>query len=215
MPNSRKLEGMSISRKFKLLAFLAAWGAGATTAALAGPETAEMAGAAANFVAALSPEQKEKALFPFDSDARTEWYFIPKARKGLTIKEMTSGERALAYAFLSSGLSHKGMLKAMTIMSLDQILKDIEQGKGPVRDPELYYFSIFGTPGQAPWGWRVEGHHLSVNFTIAANGEVSATPSFFGSNPSIVKQGPRQGLHLLADEENLGRALVASLDDAQ
>ncbi len=206
---------MSISRKLSLALLLAAWSAGPVTAAFAGPETDEMAGAAANFLAALTPEQKAKALFPFESDARTDWYFIPKIRKGLTIKEMDSAERALAYGFLSTGLSHKGNLKAMTIMSLDQILKDMEQGRGPVRDPELYYFSIFGTPGQAPWGWRVEGHHLSVNFTIAANGEVSATPSFFGSNPSIVKQGPRQGLHLLGDEEKLGRALVASLDDSQ
>jgi hypothetical protein len=198
-----------------LVAFLLFAARGLVSPSRAGQETDDMTGAAANFLASLAPEQKDKAVFEFGADERLNWHFIPKPRKGLPVKEMTSAERVLAYGLLSSTLSHKGYLKAMTIMSLDQILKDMEQGKGPTRDPELYYFSIFGTPGQYPWGWRVEGHHLSVNFTLAASGDIAATPCFFGSNPDIVKDGPRKGLHILAEEEDLARALVKSMDDTQ
>ena len=101
-------------------------------------------------------------------------------------------------------------------MSLEQILHELEAGKGPRRDPELYYVSIFGKPGPTEtWGWRVEGHHLSINFTVVKGEHVSATPSFLGSNPAEVREGPRKGLQVLAEEENLGRQLVKSLDAGQ
>jgi hypothetical protein len=101
-------------------------------------------------------------------------------------------------------------------MSLEDILKELEQGKGPTRDPELYFVSIFGTPGAADvWGWRVEGHHLSLNFTVAEGQHISVTPSFFGSNPGEVRAGPRQGLRVLAAEEDLARQLVQSMSEEQ
>jgi hypothetical protein len=100
-------------------------------------------------------------------------------------------------------------------MSLDQILKDMENGKGPERDPEKYYVSIFGEPSQqGTWGYRFEGHHISLNFTVA-NGHIASSPSFFGSNPAEVKEGPRAGLRALAHEEDLGRELITALTDAQ
>ena len=177
---------------------------------------AEMAEAANNFWVSLTPEQQEKAGFKFEDDQRLDWHFIPKARKGLTIKEMTPAQRDLAYAFLSSGVSHKGFMQAVTIMSLDEILKTVENGKGPLRDPENYFFSVFGKPGGSePWGWRVEGHHLSLNFTIVDGKAVGVGPAFFGSNPAEVREGPRKGLRILGPEEDLGRALVKSLNDEQ
>lgn len=176
----------------------------------------EMAEAAEHLLAALSPEQKEKGTFEFKNDERQNWHFIPKPRKGLPIKEMTSAQRALAMGLLNAGLSHRGYLKATTIMSLEAILKEMEQGKGPTRDPELYYFSIFGKPDpKGTWGWRVEGHHLSVNFTIADGKAVAVTPSFMGTNPGEVKTGPRAGLRVLGVEEDLGRKLVKSLNETQ
>jgi uncharacterized protein DUF3500 len=178
---------------------------------------AEMADTAKNFLAALTPEQQAKAVYDFKDDERYDWHFIPKPRKGLPVKEMTSEQRVLAYALVSTGLSHRGYFKATTIMSLEQILHDME-AKNPKaeRNPELYFITIFGKPGPTgTWGWRVEGHHVSQNFAVADGKIVGETPSFFGTNPAEVREGPRAGLRVLAVEQDLGRQLVKSLDDEQ
>ena len=175
----------------------------------------EMSAAASSFLAALTPDQKSKTAFAFADAERTNWHFIPRERKGLSIKEMAPDQRLLAQALLASGLSQRGYGKAVSIMSLETILAELEKGRGPVRDPELYFFSIFGTPGKAPWGWRVEGHHLALNFTTASDAAPVMTPSFFGTNPGEVRDGARRGTRILGAEEDLGRALVKSLDDEQ
>jgi hypothetical protein len=177
--------------------------------------SADMARAATNFWVVLSAEQQAKCTFPFDDKERFNWHFIPRERKGLTWNDMDSTQRALAHAFLASGLSSRGYQQAETIMSLDQILKEMENGRGPRRDPGNYAFSVFGTPGpKSTWGWRVEGHHLSLNFTMVG-GRAEAGPVFFGSNPAEVRQGPRKGLRVLAVEDDMGRELVKSLDESQ
>ncbi len=176
----------------------------------------EMADAANHFLDALTPEQKAKATFDLKDTERSNWNFVPLIRKGLTFKEMTPGQHLLGQALLSSALSQRGYMKAVTIMSLDDVLKEIEKGSGPVRDPELYYVSIFGKPdATGTWGWRVEGHHLSLNFTIVGGTNITVTPSFFGSNPAEVRTGQRTGLSVLGSEESLGRQLVKSLNDGQ
>jgi len=180
--------------------------------------TVEMAAAANNFLVALTPEQKAKAAFEFKDGERTNWHFIPRARKGLPIKEMTQEQRLLAHALLASGMSHRGLGKALSIMSLEAVLAILEKDKtgGATRDPELYFVSIFGTPGGAqPWGWRFEGHHLTLNFTSAGDAVPAMTPSFFGTNPGEVRTGPRTGTRILAAEEELARTLVKSLNDEQ
>ncbi len=179
--------------------------------------TAEMAAAAGNFLGALTAEQKTKATFDFTGKERTDWHFIPRERKGLQIKEMTQEQRLLAHALLATGLSNRGYAKAVSIMSLEAVLAELEKAKpGNVRDPERYFVSVFGTPGGAePWGWRVEGHHLSLNFTAAGDAAPSMTPSFFGTNPGEVRTGQRTGTRVLAVEEELGRTLVKSLTDEQ
>lgn len=176
-----------------------------------------MAVAAKNWLASLAEEQKAKAVFPFSADERKNWHFIPKPRLGLPMGDMTPEQRYLAQALLSSGLSSRGYGQALTIMSLEQVLRDLEGPKRTFpRDPNLYYVSIFGEPGAVePWGWRVEGHHLSVNFTLNHGEVVGGTPNFFGSNPGEVRQGPRAGLRVLGVEDDLGRALVQSLSPQQ
>src|SRR4051812_8509852 len=175
----------------------------------------EMAVAAQHLLATLTPEQKAKAQFEMTDEERKNWHFIPRVRKGLPLKEMNQGQRLLAQALLSTGLSPQGYGKAAGIMSLEDVLKELEQGKGPVRDPENYFVSIFGDPsGKAGWGWRFEGHHLTLNFA-AGGGDVSVTPSFFGTNPGEVREGPRRGTRFLAQEEDLGCALVTSLNEDQ
>ena len=186
---------------------------------LAHPAAREMADAANNFVSALTSDQRAKAIYEFKDDERFDWHFIPKPRKGLPLKEMTPPQRPLAHALLSSGLSHQGYARAATIMSLEQILSEIEgkaaQPNSPIRDAELYYFTIFGKPGVGIWGWRVEGHHLSLNFVCDEKDVLAITPSFFGSNPAQILEGPRKGLRVLGHEEDLGRAFVKSLTPEQ
>ena len=105
--------------------------------------TEEMSEAAEHFLAALTPEQKEKATFEFKNDERLNWHFIPRARKGLPIKEMTQEQRLLAHALLASGLSHRGYGKAVSIMSLETVLAELEKARpGPTRDPEMYFVSV-------------------------------------------------------------------------
>ena len=174
-----------------------------------------MTNAAKAYLAALSPQQRERTMFPFTSDERLNWHFIPIERKGVALREMNSAQKHLAEALLSAGLSQQGIIKAHTIMSLEDVLKQMEQGKGPERDPEKYYVSIFGEPSeQGVWGYRFEGHHISLNFTVV-NGKIASSPSFFGSNPADVKTGPRAGLRALMREEDYGLDLIQSLTDAQ
>jgi hypothetical protein len=180
------------------------------------PSGSRMAQAADRFLASLSSPQAEKAVFPFDAPERLNWHFIPRARKGIPIKELSSEQRALAFGLVQSGLAGAGFLKATTIMSLEQVLKELEKGSGPVRDPELYYLTIFGKPlDRGQWGWRVEGHHLSLNFVLDGGKIVAATPAFFGANQAEVRQGPRQGLRTLADREDRALRLIQALDDGQ
>ena len=177
----------------------------------------EMTVCAGNLLASLTPEQKAKAVFPWEDPERFNWHFIPKDRKGLTLKDMSAAQKHLAYGLMSTSLSARGFQKATTIMSLEQVLQEIEgpQRRFP-RDPELYHFSIFGVPSaKGTWGWRVEGHHLSFNHTIVDGHFAAGTPSFLGSNPGDIRSGPRAGLRVLGVEEDLGRELVLALSDEQ
>jgi hypothetical protein len=179
---------------------------------------AAMATAANDFLASLDAEQKSKATFAFDDDSRFEFRFTPRARKGLPIKEMTEAQRAKAHALLKTGLSMRGYTTASTIMELETTLGDLERRRGRtaiVRDPELYFVSIFGTPGKSPWGWKFEGHHLATNFTIVDNAPVAFAPNFFGSNPAVVPDGPKKGMRTLRDEEDVARELLASFTPEQ
>jgi hypothetical protein len=167
------------------------------------------------FLAALSSEQRAKATFQFSDEERMDWHFIPKDRKGLTLREMSPYQRHLASALLAAGLSQTGYVKAVTIMSLEDVLKALENDSGERRNPEKYHFTVFGTPSNTgTWGWRVEGHHLSQNYTVA-NGHAVDGPSFFGSNPAEVRQGPRKGLRTLAGEDDLGFEVIHALNEPQ
>ena len=179
-----------------------------------GPPEA-MAQAANTFLASLDEEQRQKATFEFDDEERVNWHFIPRSRKGLPLKEMRADQRQLAFALLQSPLSHAGFSKSVTIMSLERVLHELENNS-PGRDAALYFVSVFGTPSTSKtWAWRVEGHHLCLNFTLVDGQAVTSTPSFFGTNPAEVRQGPRKGLRVLAGEEDFARALLGSFTPEQ
>jgi hypothetical protein len=109
-----------------------------------------------------------------------------------------------------------GHAKAVNVIRLEGVLRQLETFGALTRDPDNYAVSVFGTPGaKTPWGWRLEGHHLSMNFTLVPGKPVAVTPAFLGANPAEVRSGPLKGLRTLAQEEDLARALARSMDSAQ
>ncbi|MEZ5286020.1 MAG: DUF3500 domain-containing protein [Vicinamibacterales bacterium] len=180
---------------------------------------AAMTTAARAFLESLTPEQRQKATYAVSAEERLRWHFIPNEmfpRNGVAFRTMTEAQRARAHDLLKAGLSQRGYMTASAIMDLENVLRAIESGGRFARDPVDYQFTVFGTPGSAEaWGWRVEGHHLSLHFTIAGGTAVATSPTFTGSNPAEVREGPKAGLRVLAPLEDLGRALVSSLDDRQ
>jgi hypothetical protein len=189
--------------------------------ATAHPAAGEMAAAANKFLAALAPGQKAKATYELKSEARQQWHFIPTemvtfGRKGVPFKDLSAEQRGLALALLRTSLSPEGYAKATNIISLESVLRELEKTSRVDRNPELYFVSIYGQPdATGTWAWRFEGHHLSLNFTIAGDKAFASAPSFMGSNPAEVREGPRKGLRVLASEEDRGRRLVTSLDAGQ
>ena len=218
---------MKSFNRARLAVALAVLVSGAMGSTIASQRTgATMVKSATAFLDSLTPEQREKAADPLNSPDRTHWNFIPTnmfPRQGLPIKEMTEPQRKLAHELLKSGLSQRGYTTTTAIMDqLEAILRDTEAaargGKpgGNIRDPELYFFTVFGTPAaKGTWGWRVEGHHVSLHFTVADGASVVGAPSFWGTNPAEVREGPKKGFRVLDREQDAGRALVMALDDAQ
>ena len=175
-----------------------------------------MANAANNFLAALSSEQKTKATFSLEDKERLNWHFVPRERKGLPLREMDAGQRALAEVLLSTGLSQSGYTKVGSILSLEPVLKEMEKAPPGRRDAAGYFFSIFGQPSTSnTWGWRFEGHHVALNYTVVKGQVIASSPAFFGANPAEIKTDPRKGFRALPGEEDLARNLLHSLDAKQ
>ena len=182
-----------------------------------------MTSAAERFIDTLSKEQRAQTVLAFDVPQRTDWHYIPKpSRKGLQVREMSQEQRKAAFALLQSALSGAGYRKATQVMQLEGILRELEKSKqgGAIRDPERYYFTLFGQVSPAGrWGLSIEGHHLSLNFVVDRNQMISSTPTFLGANPGMLlaDYGPefKKGMRVLKMEETLAFDLLASLDENQ
>jgi hypothetical protein len=199
------------------LVMLGALAAGAASSAQRA--SAQMVTAANRFLGALTPEQRTRTTFALDDTAeRTRFNFIPTEsfpRKGLLLRDMSEPQRKLAHELLKSGLSDRGYFTYTQIMALEDILKVLEQPARFERDKEKYFFSVFGTPAErGAWGWRFEGHHISLHFTML-DGKPIASPTFAGTNPAEVREGPEKGKRVLGQQEDAGRALVMALDATQ
>jgi hypothetical protein len=176
---------------------------------------AAMAAAAQAFLSALPADAQKRAAWAFTDKERLNWHYVPRGREGVPFKAMPAPARAAAHELLKASLSAVGYGKAVNIVLLEDVLRRIETF-GLSRDPENYAFTVFGAPGPAaPWGWRVEGHHLSLNFTLVPGRPVAVTPAFMGANPAEVPSGPQKGLRTLAIEQDLGRALAQRLTEPQ
>lgn len=185
---------------------------------LSAPENKAVLKAVNTFLSALTEEQRKTASYPFTDEERFNWHFIPRDRKGVPLRDMNAKQQELALNLLRTTLSEQGFNKAKAIMDMEVILKALEKlpPENDRRHPEKYYFSVFGTPSKdEPWGWRVEGHHLSLNFSSVTGKLVAETPAFMGSNPAIVPEGPKKGYQILKEEAVLGFQLANSLTPDQ
>ena len=164
----------------------------------------EMRDGANLFLKSLSEDQAKALKFKFDDDLRKNWQFIPMEREGLGLKQMKPHQRGLAMVLVQTALSHRGFSTSMQIMAMEQVLRDLENNSLK-RDPAKYHLFLFGTPSaESSWGWRIEGHHLSISVTVADGKNVVIAPAFLGANPAVVKSGPLAGTSVLGDIEAQG-----------
>lgn len=177
--------------------------------------SADMAESARRFLSALTPQQRARAVFAVTSDERLRWHYVPQPRPGIAFKELSDAQRALAFGFLSTAVSRRGFLKATSIMALDEVLR--RRDGSSIRDAGAYFLCVFGEPStSATWGFRVEGHHLSLNLTLVDGQRPVESPAFFGANPARVPSGLLLAdTRVLGREEDLGFQLLTSLDTAQ
>lgn len=191
--------------------FVSLIGVPAGQSVLAHELASEMSEAATLFLKSLDETQAKAASFEFDDELRKDWQFIPMERKGLGLKSLKVHQHHLAMSLVQTALSHRGFSTSMKIMVLEQVLHEMEN-QSLKRDPAKYHLFFFGTPSdKETWGWRIEGHHLSISFTIVEGKTVVTTPAFFGASPAEVREGKLAGLRPLGDEEDLARALVKNL----
>ena len=181
-----------------------------------GAKTA-MSAAATKFLKSLTGNQRSKAQFQFEEEERFNWHFVPKSRKGISLKELNGLQRTAAMDLLHTAVSDTGFEKTNGIIQLEDILR-VTEGRpenDDYRDFNKYYISIFGDPSDVIWGWRLEGHHISLNFSSKDDRIVSSTPNFFGANPAVVLSGPEKGKQILKDETAVGFELLNALDEQQ
>lgn len=176
-----------------------------------------MTSAALAIIAALDATQLTTASYPLSGeDERRRWAYYPREFHGLALKEMTGAQEKLVASLLEAGLSIAAHAKGATIMGLENILDRLENHARNDRDPGRYFLSFFGEPrGSGPWGWRFEGHHVSLHFTLAGDDLLGWTPNFLGANPARVGHSGAVVLRPLAEEEDLARELLLLLDADQ
>jgi hypothetical protein len=181
-------------------------------------EAQNLLGQAEEFLNSLDATQKSKAQYTFDDKERFNFHFVPRTRNGIRLRDLNETQRQKAFVLLRASLSEQGYKKATEIIELENILREVEgrEASDTYRDPLNYSFTIFGTPSSSiPWGWRLEGHHITLNFSSVNSSLASSTPSFFGSNPAIVPRGVEKGKQILKMETELGFALINSLSPDQ
>ena len=181
---------------------------------------AGMTKAAKRFVESLSGDQRDKTIYEYMDGERIFWYYPPVNRHGIPLRDMDDDQRQLAYSLMETGLTDRSFDQAKLIIEHESVLGPLEKEAGVtsfVRDPDLYYWTVFGDPAsdKEPWGWRVEGHHISLNFSLWGDKFLSMTPFFFGANPAEVRNGPKKGLRILDQREDLAFELMNSLDQGQ
>lgn len=171
--------------------------------------------AAEAFLKTLSPEQRQRTMFPVNDEEWRKWYNVHRGpRQGVNFKELSDPQKLAAFGLLRASMSAKGFGTARDIMRLNGYLSTLvnkpeEYGEG------LYFLTIMGEPSTtAPWGWQLDGHHLDVNYFVLRD-QVVMTPAFMGSEPVIASSGPISGTAVLQDVQNHALAFAQALTEKQ
>ena len=180
----------------------------------------DLAAAVRAWLDGLDDVQRSAATFRFGTSERFVWGYVPGTREGLAIRDMGPGQRTAATAMVAAATSARTAREIGAVMALETVLGELERATGRPdlhrRDPELYWFAVFGEPGSTtPWSWRVGGHHVAIHMTVADGEVIGSTPSFLGANPATVPHGPLAGTRTLPGEEDLARSLLSVLTSAE
>lgn len=172
----------------------------------------ELCAAAAAFLDGLDDDRRRRAQYPLDGPARRDWHYFPRLdQPGLRLAEMDGPQREVARRLLRTALSERGLAKAEAIMRLETQVRRMEEES--VYHPDNYSFAVFGQPSaDAPWGWRIDGHHLSLTMVATPDGDLTVTPHFMGANPAEVHGGDLDGTRPLAEEMDRAFGLLDGLD---
>jgi hypothetical protein len=161
----------------------------------------------------LTPDQRAQGCFAMEDQRRFDWDFIPKPdRAGIPFADLDRHQRVLGHSLLQAGMSLNGYTKALSVMALENVLRELEVSRhgviaGDFRNPDMYFFSFYGRPAfEDTWGWRLLGHHLCVSYTIVGEQFLSVTPCAIGAQPAVAG-----ALSPLAEDEELGFAVLHGL----
>jgi hypothetical protein len=181
-----------------------------------GISTQSIRDAAEAFLGSLTPQQRNKTLFPVDTDQWRKWSNIHPTlmRHGTALFEMSNDQRDRAFALLSESLSRDGFEEALDIMHLNETVQEMT-GRPDEYGEDLYWLSIMGAPSAAePWGWQWDGHHLIINYFVLGD-QVVMTPTFLGAEPVHAQSGKYAGVRVFKADEDHGLALARTLSETQ
>jgi hypothetical protein len=184
---------------------------------MAQTQTVRIVSAADAFLATLDQKQRQSVSFGFDDEKqRARWSNLPVRmvpRGGLSMGELSAGQRSAALALLSTVLSKRGFEKVQQIMQADETLKR-NQRNNPMFGEDLYYISILGKPSvKDPWMLQFGGHHLALNITVAGERGI-LTPSLTGAQPALYTIEGKT-VRPLGQESDKAIALLNALEEAQ
>jgi hypothetical protein len=201
-------------------------------------QTQAIMSATNQFLAALSPDQRDKVQFAFSSQPAATaahfkggmggnmvftgeqygdamWSNFPVSdvpRPGLRLGSLSADQRDAVMRLLQTLLSPMGYAKVQDIMGSDQALADGGTHFAAGRD--VYTIGIFGAPSAtAPWMVQFGGHHLGLNITMIGEHGVLA-PVLTGAQPAVYTSGGKT-VRALRHENDTAFDLLHSLDEDQ
>jgi hypothetical protein len=178
-------------------------------------EVSKLAETARHLIESYDSTKGMNLSYAFSYASREQWHFFPNwsGRAGVPLYRLSKDQRLLVKQMVELLLSEDGFLEYENLRLIHGIRKDLNAPDNPMH---RYFISIFGKPSdKSTWGWRLEGHHLSLNCTLVDGQTFSITPSFWGGSPARLSNGRYPGIELFEQEQELSLKLVESLSDSQ